>query len=162
MGRDRERGAWGAEGEKRFRSWEGGGALRAMMGIQSGSQRRGEGGPGGRGGAVGELRVKGEEVEEVRGGSQAQEHGAEGQCIRADVMKIQTLNPTPRPFPPRSHALPHFRSPSQRQLHARMALKLATWTADEGQMSYVDLKRLYESAISADDKWEKGYFEYGR
>ena len=43
-----------------------------------------------------------------------------------------------------------------------MALKLATWTAEEGQMSYVDLKRLYENAISADDKWEKGYFEYAR
>ncbi|GAX74920.1 hypothetical protein CEUSTIGMA_g2366.t1 [Chlamydomonas eustigma] len=45
---------------------------------------------------------------------------------------------------------------------AKMAVKLASWTAAEGQMGYADLKVLFERAIQIDDKWEKGYFEYGR
>ena len=46
-------------------------------------------------------------------------------------------------------------------MHAKVALKLAKWTGEEGQMGYAELKYLFESAIKVDDKWEKGHFEYG-
>ncbi len=29
-------------------------------------------------------------------------------------------------------------------------------------MGYLDLKRLFESAIRVDESWDKGYFEYAR
>ena len=32
----------------------------------------------------------------------------------------------------------------------------------QGQLGYLDLKRLFESAIKVDDTWDKGYFEYAR
>ena len=32
----------------------------------------------------------------------------------------------------------------------------------QGQLGYLDLKRLFESAIKIDDTWDKGFFEYAR
>uniref|UniRef100_A0A7R9VTK1 Serine/threonine-protein kinase ATR n=1 Tax=Chlamydomonas euryale TaxID=1486919 RepID=A0A7R9VTK1_9CHLO len=63
---------------------------------------------------------------------------------------------------PLCEAARHPRGDTDRTLHARIALKVATWTAKQGQLGYSELKKLYEDAIRMDDTWEKGYFQYAR